>query len=42
MWVEWISGIWGLFTIYDNYEPGLLFMDKQKWKNETFIRERKE
>ena len=27
MWVEWVSGMWDLFTIYGNYEPGLPFVD---------------
>ena len=27
MWVEWVGGMWGLFTIYGNYESGLLFAD---------------
>ena len=30
MWVEWVSGMWGFFTIYGNYEPGLLFVDRPK------------
>ena len=34
--------MWGLFTIYGNYEPGLLFVDGQKWKNGTLIRGRRE
>ena len=35
MWVEWVGGMWGFFTIYDNYEPGLGFTDGPKWKNGT-------
>ena len=34
--------MWGLFTIYGNYEPGLLFVDGPKWKNGTPIRGRRE
>ena len=34
--------MWGLFTIYSNYEPGLLFVDRPKWKNRTPIRGRRE
>ena len=29
--------MWGHFTIYGNYELGLLFVDGLKWKNETPI-----
>ena len=42
MWVEWVSGMWGLFTIYDNYELRLLFVDAPKWKNGTLIRGQRE
>ena len=39
MWVKWVSGMWGLFTIYGNYdESGLLFVDGLKWKKGTLIR----
>ena len=37
MWVEWVSGIWDSITIYNKSEPGLLFADGLKWKNETLI-----
>ena len=30
--------MWGLFTIYSNYESRLLFADGPKWKNGTPIR----
>ena len=37
MWVEWVSGMWAPFTIYGNYEPGLLFADgRSKWKRYRF------
>ena len=30
------------FTVYDNYEPGHLFVEGTKWKNETPIRKKRE
>ena len=32
MWVEWVSGMWCLFIIHNNYESGVLFADGPKWK----------
>ena len=34
--------MWGLFTIYSNYQPGLLFADGPKCKNGTLIRGQRE
>ena len=30
IWVEWVGGMWDLFTIYDNYESRLLFVNGPK------------
>ena len=38
IWVEWVSGRWAHITIYGKNEPGLLFADGLKWKNEIPIR----
>ena len=40
MWVTWVSGRWDPIIIYSKSEPGLLFVDGLKWKNETPIRGR--
>ena len=39
-WDELVEG--ETLTIYGKSEPGLLFADGLKWKNETLIRGRRE
>ena len=37
MWVDWVSGMCDLLTIYSNYKSRLLSADELKWKNEISI-----